>query len=158
MIIDIDDFDEVGYVTGQLQEVIVRLRSRDGWFGPFSRYFDNRTFNPHTYGYESLAHRLCGNVFILTSRGESESVRLNQALPTANFIYPQLHRPQDWSEFVGIERRPTVYEQNVRRIAPFRMVVDYVTPDFRKALAPYMPDGRTFLMDEELFMLMKMRF
>lgn len=156
--IDTDDFDEVGYTHADFTEVVVRLRS-GGWFGQYSRYFSLNHDCCRDDKYTKLADRLCGNVFILTSRGESESVRLNQAMPDANFIYPQMHRPDDWCEFVGEDYQPNVYELNVRRKAPFKMCLDHVTEEFRNTLRPYMADGgRVFWMNDDVFMLMKMKF
>ena len=151
MIIDITDFEEVGYASVQFQEVVVFTR-KGIYYGPLSKWFLRKP-EPYTV----LAHRLCGNVFILTGDGESESVRLRQAMPTANFVYPTLHRPDDYSEFNG-GYQPNVYELNARRRAPFRMSIDdQSTEEFKKVMRPYC-DGRQFKMDDEVYMLMKMRF
>lgn len=151
MIIDINDFDEVGYAAGQFQEVVVLTR-KGIYYGPMSKWFLRKP-DPYT----PLAHRLCGSVFMLTPDGEGESVRLRMAMPTANFIYPTLHRPDDYSEFNG-GYQPNQAELNARRRMPFRMSIDdQSTEEFQRVMAPYC-DGRQFRMNEDVFMLMKMRF
>ena len=110
-----------------------------------------------------LATRLCGSVFILTGDGETEGVRLRQTLPHLNFIYPQIRfKPQrDDPEY------RTPYERDANRPAPFRMTMEQVTEEFRRFVAPYYADAeysspefppRLFWINEEVFMLLKMKF
>lgn len=154
MAITITDFDEIGYTHSSAQEVVCRLRNGN-WYGEYSSYYG------HFDGlseYVRYADRLCGNVFILSSRGESETVRLRQALPDANFIYPQLHRPAVGRYEFESGYKPNRYEINVRRKAPFAMCIAHTSAEFRKVMAPYLIDGRRFIMNDDIFMLLSMRF
>lgn len=154
MAITITDFDEIGYTYSSAQEIVVQLRNGN-WFGEYSHYYG------HFDGldqYVVLANRLCGKVFILTGRGEGESVRLRQSFPDCHFIYPLLHRPNDFAEFPsGV--MPNRYEKDVRRQAPFVMCIAYASDEFRKVMGPYLlDDERRFIMNDDIFMLMSMCF
>lgn len=151
MVIEDTDFDDV-YLAHS--EVFVRLY--DGtWLGSLSGYYASSENRIPEYPIK-IAERMCGSVFILTDRGENEVVRLRQCLPHLNFIHPQLR----FSPHPGEPRYTTPYERAANRPSPFKMVMSHVSDEFREFIRPYLvaDDPRLMWMNDDVFMLLKLRF